>query len=698
MTSLSQLNASSKSPIEFTDVRPAGVIFDRFATRDDIFTVGNLNRLLIPQIGITEIINYATANVRYRLTINSTRAAFITASTLTFNGMPTGVSVATSTATYTKQYTVSGFKSAANWEQIKTPTWNIPVDFALSNTWWVKSEIIYYDAETSADVTRAWYVFDPRYYYFAQLSSAAAVSATAGNKKPLAAALTGRFEFNTDAPYKRFAMAATARVYVTANGRKVRLLSANLSTAAATFTASAKYYRAAGRGAWSSAFTVTCQAGEIVRPLSRIDFNAVFGPIGPAGVPYLEGNGYTYQTGLGSWPQGFPGIVRIKSSSVAITAISSVTCIGADARLVSAMVMSAGTMTVTGRRNPGIIKNLSANFSVNLPNGGNIQGCRAQFGGSFFATATPFYKLGFFSEMRSSSSISVTARSTGIVSGVTSRSYRGLTNYGNELYALVGGGVTNVRGLWKYTGSGDFVAVEVPYYPSRWKDLAVNSSGSVYAVTDLTSDGTQKGQLFYRAAEGSFTSLNQTLRSYFAVEIYNNDVYAVAQSAEDGVYPTTYDVIYKLINGTLTKIVRFDEIIYDITFKDGYIYIFARSGNNSTIIKNKTAYTYSADVADYTTIWKEEFDGNGSYGLPDSITVANGNVYLAFYNIRPSGDNDASISGSVWRLTDSNTEFGASLTAITIPGYYWNGLVATTDGTLYGVTDSGYLYVLAYTS
>ena len=691
MTTLSQLNASSKSPIEYTDVRPAGVIFDRFATRDDIFTVSNLNRPLVPQIGISEIINYATANVRYRLTINSTRAAYISGSTLTFNGMPTGVSVATVTTTYAKQYTVSGFTSAANWEQIKTPTWNIPVDFALSNTWWVKSEIIYYDAAISQDVTREWYVFDPEYYYFAQLSSQSAVSATVGNKKPLAAALSASFEFNSDAPFKRFVMTTTVNAYITANGRKARLLSANLSTPAATFTASSRK-TARPTVAFTSAFTVACQAGEIVRPINRIDLFAVFGPIGPAGVPYLEGNGFPYATGLGSWPQGFPGIVRIKSSPVAITATSTVTCIGADARLVSAMVMSAGTMTISATRIPGIIRNLTANFSVNLPDGGNIEGGRAQFGGEFYATATPFYSLGFFSNMTSATSLTAAPRYTGIIPTVTNRNYVDIAAYGNELYAMVRQS-DSTRGLWKWTGSGDFTQVEqtTPFY---WDALGVTTSGDVYAVTNRdNSSSLVLGQLYNRPAGSSFSSLGQTLRDYAAVEITGSDVYVVSQTLDAGTYP-----IYKLVSGTLTKIVGFGEVVYDITFKDGYIYILARSGNNSRIIKNKVANTYSSDVGDYTTIWRESFDGDGSYGIPEAITVASGNVYVAFNNSRPGGDGDGSISGSVWRLTDSNTTDGASLTAITIPGYNWIGLATTTDGTLYGIVPSGGLYVLAYTS
>lgn len=38
----------------------------------------------------------------------------------------------------------------------------------------------------------------------------------------------------------------------------------------------------------------------------------VFGPIGPGSVAWLEGNGYPYDTGLGQWYNGFPGIQRIR--------------------------------------------------------------------------------------------------------------------------------------------------------------------------------------------------------------------------------------------------------------------------------------------------------------------------------------------------------------------------------------------------
>jgi alpha-tubulin suppressor-like RCC1 family protein len=60
-----------------------------------------------------------------------------------------------------------------------------------------------------------------------------------------------------------------------------------------------------------SAFQQTTIAGKIKFFASQM--LARFGPIGPGDLPYLEGNGFQFQTGLGFWPQGFPGITRIRT-------------------------------------------------------------------------------------------------------------------------------------------------------------------------------------------------------------------------------------------------------------------------------------------------------------------------------------------------------------------------------------------------
>jgi alpha-tubulin suppressor-like RCC1 family protein len=367
MTSLSQLNESAASPIEVTDARPAGVIFDRLEPREDSFTITTLNRPLVPTFEISEIINYSTANVRYRLTINSTRSQFITNSSLTFATMPAGVSVATVTTTYAKQYTVTGFNSAAIWQKIKTPTWNIHSDFGLATIFYVLAEIIYYDAATSQDVSREWFIFDPRYYYVARLLPQFAVSAIIGNKKPFSAAITASFGFYSDAPftYKRPVMGITVNAFVTANVRKAKQLNANLSSPVATVTATGnKIMR--GNGAFAIQSSVVCLNTRVLAPMSQITLFVVAGRIGPGSATFIEGNGLPYYNfdgtllNIGGLP---PGITRIRSGAAAVNVSSTVSCSALDVQLVSAMVMSSGTMTVEGTKFKGTFVYPTATFT-----------------------------------------------------------------------------------------------------------------------------------------------------------------------------------------------------------------------------------------------------------------------------------------------------------------------------------------------
>jgi surface protein len=346
MTSLTQLNESAASPIEVTDARPATVIFDRFAPRDFLFTISNLNKVLTPQVGINEIVNYSTANVRYRITIRTNRAAFISGSSITFNGMPSGASVATTTTTFAKVYTVSGLTSAKGFDQIKTVTWNLPVDFALTNKFWVESEVVYYDQATDKEVINNWASYDPFYYFLAALETSSSFAAVGGYTKKATGAFIGQFDLETSAPYTNFRMASTARVYVTALGRKARLLQANLSTPAATFTASS-IKTARPTVAFTSTSTVVCRAGEIVRLINRADFFAIAGRIGPAGVPYLEGNGLPYYNydgtllNIGGLP---PGIFRIRSVSAALTVTGGELVVGDKIKRVTANLTSNFTV------------------------------------------------------------------------------------------------------------------------------------------------------------------------------------------------------------------------------------------------------------------------------------------------------------------------------------------------------------------
>jgi alpha-tubulin suppressor-like RCC1 family protein len=483
MTSLSQLNQSAASPIEITDARPATAILDRYATRDFSFTITNLNKVLVPQMGINEIVNYSTANVRYRLTIRSTSEAFINGSTLTFFAMPDGASLATSRTTYARVYTVSGLRSAAGFNQIKSPTWNIPNDFALSGTFWVESEIIYYDQALARDVTYSWASYDDRYYYFAVLRSASSITGAGGYRKFATAAFTGSFEFETNAPFTNFRMAATARAFVTANGRKLRILQSNMGSPAATFTAQGRYYRAGDQlHPLTSTSTVVCRAGEIVRLINRADFFVVAGRTGPGGATFIEGNGFGYGTGLGEWPQGFPGIVRIKTSAIpTLTTTSSVTCIGADARLVSAMVMSAGTMTVEGTNFKGTFVYPTATFTQTVSSLVLYEGMGA-------LTSTSQVNVSIINRNRNASA-AVQALSSMSCAGQVLR--YSVFAWGDNTYGQLGLGDTTQR-----TSPTELINTKNWYIVSTGGNhtLAITSNGELWAWGDNTygqvGDGT----------------------------------------------------------------------------------------------------------------------------------------------------------------------------------------------------------------
>jgi hypothetical protein len=96
-----------------------------------------------------------------------------------------------------------------------------------------------------------------------------------------------------------------------------------------------------------SAFVAVIRAGEVVRLLSRADLFVVAGPMGPGATPYLEGNGFPQGTGLSFWPQGFPGISRIRESAVSINQIVSTLSLPEFLVVLEAAAVSSSNFTVS---------------------------------------------------------------------------------------------------------------------------------------------------------------------------------------------------------------------------------------------------------------------------------------------------------------------------------------------------------------
>jgi len=218
MKSLSYLNGISANSIIVTDQRLARVVFDRvdpLIPIDQIITINSTTACPNPGINITEIINYSTANTRYRVKIVTGSANPLTGSSISWGTLPSGVTLSTSGNTYT----LSGINSVATWNAIKNFTWTLPSNYATKPLWFLEVAVVYYDEASAKDIERNWLVYDPAHFYVAELSSTFSLNIDGANTRVIL-----------------FSASLSSAVSVTATGKKLKIGSASLSS---TFTLSA---------------------------------------------------------------------------------------------------------------------------------------------------------------------------------------------------------------------------------------------------------------------------------------------------------------------------------------------------------------------------------------------------------------------------------------------------------------------------
>lgn len=183
MNSLQELNNFGSTIVDFLDSRVSGVVFDRqypLTAVDQEITISSIT--VEPEVGINieEIINYQTADVRYRVTIQTGAVTPLTGSSISWASLPSG-------ATLTQVgdvYTISGIHSVADWEAVKNFTWTLPVAYASYPLWYLTVEIVYYDSDLAEDVIMDWVVYDDRFYWVAQLEGTATMSVIGGRESP----------------------------------------------------------------------------------------------------------------------------------------------------------------------------------------------------------------------------------------------------------------------------------------------------------------------------------------------------------------------------------------------------------------------------------------------------------------------------------------------------------------------------------
>lgn len=136
MNSLQQLNNFGTTEIEFTDPRPAGVLFDRTSpTNQEVQTTQGGTHNIPIGINITEIINYNVSLPTYTIDVSGRAGA-----TVSWASLPAGITLTTPS---TGVYVLSGMKSKSQWDLIKSPTVTSPMGF--DNNYWQYTATINYN-------------------------------------------------------------------------------------------------------------------------------------------------------------------------------------------------------------------------------------------------------------------------------------------------------------------------------------------------------------------------------------------------------------------------------------------------------------------------------------------------------------------------------------------------------------------------
>jgi surface protein len=172
MQSLTELNSRSRVILEVPDQRASGVVLDRLpsAIKEQRVTA-TTSTVVKNAVEILEVINYATANVRYKITIVTPEPA-LTGSSISWLEVPGGITLDVSG----NVYMLSGIKTSIEWDLVKNPIWVLPSNFATKPLWYLNVELIWYDNDLEQDVSVSWFVYDPRFYYISRINTTSSLN------------------------------------------------------------------------------------------------------------------------------------------------------------------------------------------------------------------------------------------------------------------------------------------------------------------------------------------------------------------------------------------------------------------------------------------------------------------------------------------------------------------------------------------
>jgi hypothetical protein len=163
MNSIQDLNLFANL-VEFSDPRVTNVLFNRGTAENGTQTT--LEGQAVEAyygIDIVEIRNYQSVNLSYTVNISN-----LVGGTLTFDSLPEHMTLDNPD---TGIYVVTGFQSVFDWERVRSPSINLPVDYSGTTTY--SSELRYLNNQTKAWTTTLnvtdvieWNTASPADYWF----------------------------------------------------------------------------------------------------------------------------------------------------------------------------------------------------------------------------------------------------------------------------------------------------------------------------------------------------------------------------------------------------------------------------------------------------------------------------------------------------------------------------------------------------
>lgn len=222
MNTLEQLNTRGATQFEFNDSRPATVVFDRVPSLYELNREVNFTSTAVPvtpNIEIQEIVNYLTADVEFKVTVQDLPTSYVEWTSLSQHLTFSQVG---------DVYTISGFRNVEDWQTARLFNWYVPGTYTTDDLFWLDVELSWYDASLGTRRRLQWVVFDQDYYYVAVLESQHDLDCNGGKLKEFSADITATTllrEYTIDLPPAEFSMSIDAT-------RNIGPIEADLSTVA----------------------------------------------------------------------------------------------------------------------------------------------------------------------------------------------------------------------------------------------------------------------------------------------------------------------------------------------------------------------------------------------------------------------------------------------------------------------------------